>query len=142
MSELFVISYDEAPKSLNAGGTGSRAHWSKGYQEKKKWEGLFGMLLLHRKIPRGMTHVTADVLLEFKHRNRRDAENYRSSVSKPLADCLVAGGWLPDDTAEFFEIGAFKIESGVDLGLPLVKSRITISLRPEYEPHNATQVLP
>lgn len=140
MSETFVISYDEAPKSLNAGGTGYGRHWGEAHREKKQWEGIYGMLLLARKVPRGMTRVTVDVLLEFKHRNKRDVENYRSSVTKPLADALQNGGWLPNDTEEFFEVGEFKLISGVDLGTH--KSRITISLHPDYDADNRTGVGP
>lgn len=125
---------------MNAGGTGSRRHWSAGHREKKQQEGIYGMLLLAERVPRGMTHVKVDVLLEFRHRAKRDVENYRSSVTKPLADALQAGGWLTNDTEEFFEVGEFKLVSGVDLGPH--KSRITILLHAEYPAHNATQVLP
>lgn len=128
--ETYVISYDDAPKSLNAGGTGSKRHWSVGHKEKQMWEGIYGMLLIARKVPRGMSRVRIEVLLEFKHRNRRDEENYRSSVSKPFADALVKGGWLADDTREFFELADFRIDSGVELP---TKARTTITIQAQYE---------
>lgn len=108
MSRTYVLTYDEAPKSLNAGGTGSRRHWSAAAREKKKWQDIWTMLLLERRVPRGMTFCKARVLLEFRKPNRRDIENYRSAVSKPFADALApygGGGWLPDDTRRYFARG-------------------------------------
>lgn len=133
--ETFVITYDESPKSLNAGGAGSRRHWGAAHKEKRKWEGIYGMLLLQRRVPRGMSHCRVrEVLLEFRHANRRDASNYQAAIVKPFADCLVAGGWLADDTAEFFELEDVKISTfALEHPNPAVKSRITISIEATYQ---------
>lgn len=145
---VFVLTYGETPKSLNAGGTGSRRHWSVGHKEKRQWEGIWGMLLLERRVPRHMVRVYVEVLLEYEDNRRRDAENFRSAISKPLADVLVKMGYIADDTSEFFEMGYVKIRSGVDLddGMVVdkrhVNGRTTISLHAEYSADNATQVLP
>lgn len=132
--DAYILSYDEIPRSLNAGGAGSRSHWSKAAAEKRKWEGIFMMLLLERKVPRNMVRCTASALLEFRYRNRRDAENYRPAITKPLADTLVKGGYLPDDTADYFDFTGVEILAGVDLASPdpRVKGRLTIKLEPEY----------
>lgn len=137
-TETFVLTYDDTPKSLNDGGTGSRRHWSAGYKEKRQWQGIWGMLLIARKAPRGMTRAYVEVVLEFADNRRRDVENYRPSVSKPLADALVSGGWLADDTDEFFELGNVKLRSGVDLGESLgvhgyTKGRTVVTIEAEYD---------
>lgn len=99
-----------------------------------KWEGIFGMLLLKARVPRGMTSCKIHVVLEFAKANRRDVENYHSSVSKPFADTLVKGGWLVDDTADQFELASMEIATCPPLGMgsPLVKSRVTITIEAEY----------
>ncbi len=136
--ETFVITHDEAPKSLNRGGAGSRRHWGGAHREKRQWEGVYAMLLLAAKVPRGMAKARVDATLEFVDNRRRDVENYRPAIAKPLADALVKGGWLADDTDEFFDFGHVKIVSGVDLGesLDVVgyrKSRISVTIEAEYE---------
>jgi len=137
-TETFVISYDDTPKSINHGGGGARRHWGMGYREKRHWEGIWGMLLIERKVPRGMMKAYVEVALEYADNRRRDAENYRQPISKPLADALVGGGWIADDTQDFFEMGYLKIVSGVDLGESLgvtghVRSRTTVTIEAEYE---------
>lgn len=131
--EGHVIVYDEAPPSLNAGGTGSRKHWGAAHREKMKWEGIFGMLLLKAKVRRGLTRCVIDVTLEFKGPARRDEENYRSSVSKPFADALVKGGWLKDDTALEFELRSMTLSrEWLKVSSPLVKSRMTVTIEAHY----------
>ena len=135
----FVLSYDDTPKSLNAGGAGSRRHWGPAHKEKRRWEGCWGMLLIHHKVPRGMSRVRIEAALEFADNRRRDVENYRPDLAKALGDALVKGGWLPDDTQEFFDLGMVRIISGVDLlPWPLnrasghIKSRTTVTIEAEY----------
>lgn len=105
----YTISFGETPKSLNAGGAGSRRHWAVGYKEKKRWQDIWTTLLLEAKVPKGMTRVQVNATLYFPTKHRRDVENYRTSLTKPLADAFVSGGWLPDDTAEFFTLGRLDI---------------------------------
>lgn len=136
-SKFFTITYNGAPLSLNAGGTGSRRHWGVAHREKKKWEGIYTFLLLERNVPRHMSHCAVDIVLAFRRRNHRDIENYRSSVTKPLADCLVKGGWLVDDTEEFFEVNSMKLYEGSEYEVnfppnPLVLSRTIVTLHAEY----------
>jgi hypothetical protein len=131
--ETYSISYDEAPRSSNAGGAGARRHWSAAHKEKMRWEGIYGMLLLEKRVPRGMTSCKIDVKLEFKHRNRRDVENYRPAVAKPFADTLVKGGWLPDDTDDYFTIDGMEIiKRALEHPSPSVMGRITIVLEATY----------
>lgn len=134
-----TLVYDDAPKSLNAGGTGSRRHWSKGYREKKEWQGIWGMLLLAEKLPRGATHVRIHVRIDFDDSRRRDSENFRPAVSKPFADALVAGGWLADDTDEFFTLVECKVNNEVSLDRGMatnrreVVGRTTVIVEADYE---------
>lgn len=134
-----TLVYDDAPKSLNAGGTGSRRHWSQGYREKRQWQGIWGMLLIAEKLPRGASHVRIYVRIDFDDNRRRDAENFRPAVSKPFADALVAGGWLADDTAEFFELVECRVNNNVPLnrGMAIdrrgVVGRTTVIVEADYE---------
>ncbi len=57
------------------------------------------------KVPRGLHHVTANALLRFPTRRRRDEGNFRWLLEKALGDALQNGGWLPDDTPEFYLFG-------------------------------------
>lgn len=136
MSErIFTLTYDDTPASLNAGGTGSRRHWSVGAKEKKRWEGIYAVLLMKERVPRGMTRAAVSALLEFRTPARRDSENYRPGLSKPFADALVAGGWLPDDHEDLFELTKVVCSREWLTDLPpssLVKSRMTIVLEAEY----------
>jgi hypothetical protein len=99
----FVLTHREVPKSMNAGGGGSRVHWATARDEKRRWEGIYAMLLLAEKVPTHMARCEAEAIIRWKHRNRRDETNYIAAIVKPLADCLVKGAWLPDDTGEFFK---------------------------------------
>lgn len=139
MTRTFVLTYDEVPKSLNAGGTGSRRHWSVGHKEKKRWEGIWAMLLMVERAPRGMSMVRVEAVIEVADNRKRDSENFRSAISKPLADALVSGGWLADDTDEFFRFDGVRIRNGVELPPgPLrdrrnVVGRTVVTIEAEYE---------
>jgi hypothetical protein len=102
MPVTFVI--NEVPKSSNHGGGGSRRHWGVAHREKAKFEGLFLMALLAEKMPRPVARVQATVELQFRRRLRRDPDNYHFPISKPLGDALVKGGYIPDDTSEFYRL--------------------------------------
>jgi Holliday junction resolvase RusA-like endonuclease len=98
----FVV--NEVPRTSNRGGGGSRRHWGVAHREKAKFEGLFLMHFLSEKLPKGLERVQATAQLQFKDRRRRDPDNYHFPISKPLGDALVKGGYLPDDTADFYRL--------------------------------------
>lgn len=127
-----IVYYDATPKTVNKGGGGVRGHWSKASREKSRWEGLYMMLFLQCKLPKHLEFVRVGITLEFTTPNtRRDPENFRHPVVKPLADALVKGGYLPDDTADYFEVDHLVISKDKLTGLPpksLVKSRITLAI--------------
>lgn len=127
-----MLKINEAPPSINAGGTGSRRHWSAAAKEKIKWEGTFMYLLLEQRVRKSMLRCSVQAWLTFKEKRRRDSENYRPSVSKPLADVLVKAGYLPDDTDEFFEFTRMHIATGLELG-PVVKAHLAVELLCEYD---------
>lgn len=134
-TRTFTLQHDEAPTSLNKGGTGSRRHWSAGAREKKKLEGLFFVMLLAAKVPKGASHIRVNVELEFTAPARRDSENFRPAFSKPFADALVKGGWLADDTDEFFTLERVRCSKvWLKPKHPGVKGRMTITLEADYEP--------
>lgn len=132
MTKTFVLSFDEAPKSINHGGLGARGHWGAAHKDKRRWEGVWGMLLLQRKVPRGMMACTCEGVIEFRHAHRRDAENYRPTLIKPFADVLVKAGYIPDDTAQYFEFGRLILSAGLEHPHPAVKGRTTIKIEAEY----------
>ena len=123
--------YDDTPKTVNKGGGGSRGHWSKGHKEKAMWEGIYCMCLLQAKLPRPLAYVQVDVVLAYTRPNtKRDPENFRHPVMKPLADALVKAGYIEDDNPDFFSVGVFQI-SRDKLDVPkgsLVKSRIDVTV--------------
>ena len=133
-AQTFVITVADSPKSVNQGGGGVRApHWSSAYREKVAWQNIFMAELMVEGVPRNMTHCSAHVTVRFKHRNHRDVENYRHPVIKPLADALVAGGWLEDDTEEWFEVEDFRLEHADSWPeRSLVKSELVIRLHAHY----------
>ncbi len=127
--DTFVVSHDEVPKSLNAGGAGSRQHWAAAKREKEKWEGIYFTLCLAKKIPKGYDRIRVEAWLAFTVKRRRDADNYKNSISKPLADALVNGGFIPDDTQEHFELTQVVICEGKLINVrPGVTGRITLKL--------------
>lgn len=134
MERTFVLTHREVPKSMNAGGGGSRVHWATARDEKKRWEGIYAMLLLAERVPTHMQRCHAEAIIRWKNRNRRDETNYIASVVKPLADCLVKGGWLPDDTGEFFKFGGVTFEFPSDWPHrdPRVKGELVIRLVATY----------
>lgn len=126
--------YDDTPQSINHGGAGSRRHWSVAAREKKRWEQIYTHLLLLEGFPRGMDSCEVSVNLRFRDKRRRDPENYRPAVVKPLADALVKGGWLADDTDNEFRVTRFGLIHGCDdlMVHPGAKSMTVIALLPSY----------
>lgn len=98
----------DTPPSMN---TYSHAHWRKFHSIKKTWQAIFAeeLMVLRREIGRaGSVHATAS--LRFPQRRRRDEGNYRAALEKALGDALVQGGFLVDDTPEYFTFGAVTFE--------------------------------
>lgn len=158
MSELaFTLTYPEAPKSLNAGGAGSRRHWSVAHREKQRWQGIYTGLLREQNVPRGMAFCRASAVIQWKQRKvggrERDSTNYIAAIVKPLADVLAppdhlfagkgnartaipnpAPRWLADDNDEYFKWDGLRFEypepwESLD---PRVKSVLLVHLRAEY----------
>jgi hypothetical protein len=128
-AKTFILIHGDTPASLNAGGVGSRRHWGVAHREKVRWQEIWNASLLANNVPKGMAHVYIDARLEFRDKRRRDAENYRPSLCKPLADVLVKGGWIPDDDGRYFELGRVRIVNGADIA---EASFTTLFLEAEY----------
>lgn len=127
-----VLSYDEAPPSSNKNsGVGGRGDPRGIARTKGKWEGIFAMLLMVERVPRGLSHVHVTPELKFRTKNQRDCDNFYLPISKPLADAMVKGGWLPNDTPEFYTMDRVSIEVGYDGLPPLSKGRVILRL--DYE---------
>ena len=78
-----------------------------------------------------MQFCTISIVLRFKRRNRRDPENYRHPVTKPLLDALVRGGWLTDDTEENVKVTDLTFEYP-DVWEPRWDSETVIKLEASY----------
>jgi hypothetical protein len=104
------IRHSATPPSLNA--VGSRGHWREFHQAKREWQTIFEQLLIGSSLPRGCTQVGAGARLTFKVERRRDEGNFRTLIEKSLGDALVNGGWLPDDTPDYFRMGPVVLEKG------------------------------
>ncbi len=109
MPETRTFEFDVfiTPKSMNAGGAGSRTHWAAAHREKKAWEEAVMTELMVARAPRGAELVEARVVLNWKRSRRRDVTNYYGTVVKPLADALVKFGLLADDTDDLFRVRSF-----------------------------------
>jgi len=130
---LYTITVAGAPSSVNRGGGGVRAaHWGTAHREKQRWQKVFMDELMVRSVPRKMHACTVDVKLRFKGRYHRDLENYRHPITKPLADALVTGGWLEDDTDDYFKVATFEMEEGAAINSPGVNAEIVIQFDALY----------
>lgn len=101
-----------APPSLNVLGSGHVFAYT---AMKKAWGELLTERLAASELPKGLAHVLVEGQCTFPDRRRRDQGNHRFMLEKALGDALVAGGWLPDDSWEFYEFGglAQAYEKGV-----------------------------
>ena len=91
------------PPSLNrVGSRGAQQAW---HRHKKWWQEQIGMALLVEVRPRRelTTPVLVDAVLWFRTRCNRDEGNFRSLLEKSTGDALVEGGWIPDDSAVYFQ---------------------------------------
>lgn len=109
----YQLSLPETPPSLNAVGSRGRSHWPY-TKAKKKWEGMLFIALLEAKVPKGLLTVDASAVLRFSSKRRRDEGNYRMMLEKALGDILVTGGWLQDDTPDFYAFN--RLEFGEKCG--------------------------
>jgi hypothetical protein len=91
------------PPSLNqVAGRGSYRTW---HRAKRQLQNDLGLAVMQAGLPRGLERVEAFAVLTFPTRRRRDTDNYRSTLSKALGDCLVEGSWVPDDVPRHFDFG-------------------------------------
>lgn len=91
------------PPSFNMGGSGSNRFT---YQNTKHaWQSLFIELLTEQRLPKPLGYVEVEGQMGFPDRTRRDQGNFRILVEKALGDALVEGGWLEDDSWDFYEFG-------------------------------------
>lgn len=105
---VVVAAHDECPPSLNVvASRGSRWKYS---AEKKKWEGICAVLFLQAGVPRGCRSVRLDAILRFPDKRRRDTGNFRFMLEKAAGDALVRGGWLTDDTPDFYEFTTLRFD--------------------------------
>lgn len=101
-AETHTLVIEDCPPSLNAiGSRGSR--WAY-INTKKDWQGRFEKVLMGSGMRRDATKAEANIVLRFPERRRRDSGNYKWILEKVLGDALVSGGWLPDDTADQFQV--------------------------------------
>lgn len=95
-----TFSHFDTPPSFNA--VGSRGGQMAFHRKKKEWQTIFETLLMSTGFPRDWEEINAVVRLTFPEKRRRDEGNFRSLIEKALADALVNGGWIEDDTPEHF----------------------------------------
>lgn len=107
IGRAYAIRVLEAPKSMNAGGGGSRVHWAKAHREKKQWEELFLAEFMVARMPRNPAYVEVEIVVNWRRDTGADSTNYFSAVVKPLADACQQWG-LPNDTDEFFAVRGFR----------------------------------
>lgn len=113
--ELQPVSFEvpDVPPSFNSLIQSKGLQWT--YRKAKHdWQNTFLTALQAAEMPR-CERVVVEGEVTFPTRTRRDQGNYRFLTEKALGDALVAGGWLPDDSWEFFEFGGFamRYEKGV-----------------------------
>jgi len=107
------VDHHGAPPSLNVLGSGNPHIYR---TAKENWQELLTRLLTEAELPMPLTHVLAEGEITFPDRRaRRDQGNFRFFIEKALGDALDEGGWLPDDSWDFYEFGglARRYEKGV-----------------------------
>lgn len=97
-----------APPSLNIiGATGSGNRFV--YQAvKHAWQSRLIELMKEEGLPTGLSKVMAEGQVCFPDRTKRDCGNYRYILEKALGDALVEGGWLKDDSWDFYSFGGLE----------------------------------
>lgn len=101
------------PPSFNALARVKNPHVYRNWKE--HWSPRVCQLLEEAELPRPLERVHAVGLLCFPDRAHRDQGNFRVLLEKVLGDVLVEGGWLDDDTWDYYEFGALRrtYEKGV-----------------------------
>jgi Holliday junction resolvase RusA-like endonuclease len=126
---------DQVPPSSNTNtGVGGRGHPKGISRTKKEWEGIFQVMLMQARVPRRLDRIHVKPRLQFRTKNRRDADNFYFAVGKPLGDALVKGGWLVDDDYTRYEMERVEIEVGITELPPLAKGRTTLLITYETQP--------
>ena len=97
--KTYTLTYDDTVPSMNR--MSRNSHWVY-TKAKKRWTHIFLLDLLWQRPAALDGKVTATAELTFPTRHRRDLDNYWLT-GKALGDALVAGGYIPDDTPEFYE---------------------------------------
>jgi hypothetical protein len=101
-----VLEIPGTPPSYNVT---AHAHWQKVRREKQKWQRDCETALMAAAVPRGLGSVLVSGRLEFRQNRRRDEGNFRVIIEKALGDALQNGGWIEDDTPEFYRFGALEL---------------------------------
>jgi hypothetical protein len=100
------------PESVNRR---SNTSWASGNTTTHYWYDIFNDLLVKSDLPTGLARVYVEGIYtfgdKFGRRQKPDQENYRYPCSKALADTMVRGGWITDDSWSD-EIGDFQFEFG------------------------------
>lgn len=110
MAGWVLLTYSGTPGTVNHGRAKRGQHWTKDRAHKAEWEGTFMVGFMQERLPKKLAHVKVWVQLQFDDPGRRrDPENHRHPFMKPFADTLTKGGYIVDDTAEFFEVVDFAI---------------------------------
>lgn len=98
---LVYIRIPDTPKSINK--VGARGSWRAVHMQKKRWQTIMERHLMIAKIPRPLPRpLEVSASLKFPTLHRRDEGNYRAPLEKALGDALVNGGWMLDDTPEWW----------------------------------------
>lgn len=131
MTHTYVLTLNEMPRSSNR----QPANRKLGHIEKKDWQGKFLAELMLARAQRHMTHVNVAITVRWKTKNHRDWHNWFHSIIKPLADALVQGGYLPDDTGDELSVETpFVFEYPAEWPeRALHKVELIVKLEAEYE---------
>lgn len=113
MSGTTTIDLPSVPESYNKT---RYAHWSVAYRAASRLREDIGYLLLASDMPRHLASVEAEALLMFPTKRKRDEGNFRTPLEKALGDALTQGGFLPDDTPDYYRFG--KLEFSPQRGGP------------------------
>lgn len=121
------------PPSLNK--VGASKNWRAWHRHKKSWQEDVEMWLLAEKMPRGCSFADVRVVLRFPTRRRRDIGNYQAMLEKVAGDALVNGGFIPDDTPEFYSFTSLEFDPEIG------REQTTITVNWEKRAESGTTLL-
>jgi hypothetical protein len=99
----------DAPESMNKVG-GHSTFWAYSWH-KKKWQNLIGFALIEAKVRRPLSvPVKVSARIRFPTNRKRDEGNFRMMLEKAAGDMLVNGGYIADDTPDFYRFEAVEFE--------------------------------